>query len=541
VISNFSLIDSIILAVYLIIVLSIGFNYSRKRDRNTKDYFLAGRNMGWVVVGLSIFATNISSEHFIGLAGAGSSKGLVVGQFELMAIFVLILLGWFLAPIYIKSGVSTMPEFLGQRFDPKIRKIFAALSILIYIFTKISITLFAGGILFYKIFGLNIYASAIVIIFITGLYCVIGGAHAVMRTQVFQAILLLLGAIVLTLFGLNEVGGISGLKAKLPGQFFNMFKPASDPDFPWTGIIFGAPIIAFWYWCADQYIVQRLLSAKSEHDARRGTLLVAFLKILPIFILVMPGLIAIILYPEISGDEAYPMLLASDLLPIGIKGFVVAGLLAAIMSSLAGVFNSMAALFTNDFYKLKHPDASERELVLVGRLTTTLVVIAAILCVPLVKIITNQVYLYLQSLQGYVSPPITAVFVFGLLSKKITGKAALWTLIIGEILGLFRLGLDMGVNTGYISNPILVAIKQINFLHFAIILFVICSVLIVVLSLFTVNRKVTEERSFNYSIQESYKEFSYNLSNSGSINGYKSNLILSVFILIIIISMWSLW
>ena len=540
-INNFSLIDSLILAVYLIVVLSIGFNYSRKRDKNTKDYFLAGRNMGWIVVGLSIFATNISSEHFIGLAGAGSSRGLVVGQFELMAIFILILLGWFLAPIYIKSGVSTMPEFLGERFDPKIRKLFAAFSIIIYIFTKISITLFAGGILFYKIFGLNIYASAIVIIFITGLYCVIGGAHAVMRTHVFQAILLILAAIVLTLFGLNEVGGISGLRAKLPAHFFNMFKPASDPDYPWTGIIFGAPIIAFWYWCADQYIVQRLLSAKSENDARRGTLLAAFLKILPIFILVLPGLIAITLYPEISGDEAYPMLLASNLLPAGIKGFVVAGLLAAIMSSLAGVFNSMAALFTNDFYKLKHPEASERELVLVGRLTTTLVVIAAILCVPLVKIITSQVYLYLQSLQGYVSPPITAVFIFGLASKRITGKAALWTLIIGELLGLFRLGLDLGVNTGYINHPILVAIKEINFLHFAIILFAICSILILIISLSTKRQEATEGKNIKYSISESYKEFSYNLSNSGTINGYKSSLILSVFILIIIISMWSLW
>lgn len=497
--------------------------------------------MGWIVVGLSIFATNISSEHFIGLAGAGSSRGLVVGQFELMAIFILILLGWFLAPIYIKSGVSTMPEFLGERFDHKIRKLFAAFSIIIYIFTKISITLFAGGILFYKIFGLNIYASAIVIIFITGLYCVIGGAHAVMRTHVFQAILLILAAVILTIFGLNEVGGISGLKAKLPAHFFNMFKNASDPEYPWTGIIFGMPIIAFWYWCTDQYIVQRLLSAKSENDARRGTLLAAFLKTLPIFILVLPGLIAITLYPEITGDEAYPMLLSSDLLPVGIKGFVIAGLLAAIMSSLAGVFNSMAALFTNDFYKLRHPDASERELVLVGRLTTTLVVIAAILCVPLVKIITSQVYIYLQSLQGYVSPPITAVFIFGLVSKRVTGKAALWTLIIGELLGLFRLGLDLGVNTGYINNPILIAIKQINFLHFAIILFVVCSILILILSLFTKKMETIEGKPIRYLIQESYKEFSYSFSNSGTINGYRSNLILSVFILLIIISMWSLW
>jgi SSS family solute:Na+ symporter len=541
VITSFSFIDSLILFIYLIIVLSIGLNYSKKRDRNTTDYFLAGRNMGWIVVGLSIFATNISSEHFIGLAGSGSSRGLVVGQFELMAIFILFLLGWFLSPIYLKSGVTTMPEFLGNRFDLKTRKLFATFTIVIYIFTKISITLFAGGILFYKIFGLNIYASAIVIIFITGLYSVIGGANAVMRTHVFQAVLLILAAVVLTLFGLNAVGGISGLKAKLPTHFFTMFKPASDPDFPWTGIIFGAPIIAFWYWCADQYIVQRILSAKSENDARRGSLLAAFLKVLPIFILVLPGLIAVTMYPEISGDEAYSMLLGSNLLPMGIRGFVVAGLLAAIMSSLSSVFNSTAALITNDFYKLKHPDASERELVLVGRLSTTLIVIAAILCVPLVKIITSQVYLYLQSLQGYVSPPITAVFVLGLAYKKITAKAALWTLIIGELIGLSRFGLDMLVNIGYVSNPTLIAIKEINFLHFAIILFIISLIILLSVSLITRRREENEINRIKYSIADSFKEFGYNLNNSGTVSGYKTNLLLSFFILIIVIGLWSLW
>ncbi|HEX7358103.1 MAG TPA: sodium/solute symporter, partial [Ignavibacteriaceae bacterium] len=338
----FSQIDLLVLVAYLIIVLSLGFYYSRRSDENYSDYFLAGRNIGWFTVGISIFATNISSEHFIGLAGSGSTRGLAVGQFELMAIFTLIFLGWILAPIYLKSGVVTVPEFLEKRFDRKIRKMFAGFSIAIYIFTKILVSLFAAGLLFYKIFGLNIYASSIIIVLITGLYSVTGGANAVMRTQLFQGIILILGAVILSAFGLNAVGGFSGLEAKLPADFFNMFKVISDPDFPWTGILFGAPIIAFWYWCTDQYIVQRLFSAKSVNDARRGTLLAAFLKVLPIFILVLPGLIAAALYPEINGDEAYSALVAGDLLPIGLKGIVVAGLLAAIMSSLAGAFNSTA-------------------------------------------------------------------------------------------------------------------------------------------------------------------------------------------------------
>ena len=517
----FSQIDLLVLVAYLIIVLSLGFYYSRRSDENYSDYFLAGRNIGWFTVGISIFATNISSEHFIGLAGSGSTRGLAVGQIELMAIFTLIFLGWILAPIYLKAGVVTVPEFLEKRFDRKIRKMFAGFSIAIYIFTKILVSLFAAGLLFYKIFGLNIYASSIIIVLITGLYTVTGGASAVMRTQLFQGLVLILGAVILSVFGFNAVGGFSGLEAKLPPDFFNMFKAVNDPDFPWTGIIFGAPIIAFWYWCTDQYIVQRLFSAKSINDARRGTLLAAFLKVLPIFILVLPGLIAVALYPEIKGDEAYSALVAGDLLPIGLKGIVVAGLLAAIMSSLAGAFNSTAVLFTNDFYKTRNPHANERKLVLVGRLTTTAVVVAAILIVPLVKIISSQIYLFLQSVQAFVSPPITAVFLFGLFSKKINSKTALITLIVGETIGFSRLLLEIFSNLGVQLHPVLIWILGINFLHFAIFLFVVSISLILVLNFYSI--RVTNEFmiSIKYSISESIQELKYNFANIKTVHGLK--------------------
>lgn len=537
----FSQIDLLVLVAYLIIVLSLGFYYSRRSDENYSDYFLAGRNIGWFTVGISIFATNISSEHFIGLAGSGSTRGLAVGQFELMAIFTLIFLGWILAPIYLKSGVVTVPEFLEKRFDRKIRKMFAGFSIAIYIFTKILVSLFAAGLLFYKIFGLNIYASSIIIVLITGLYSVTGGASAVMRTQLFQGIILILGAVILSVFGLNAVGGFGGLEEKLPADFFNMFKAINDPDFPWTGILFGAPIIAFWYWCTDQYIVQRLFSAKSVNDARRGTLLAAFLKVLPIFILVLPGLIAVALYPEIKGDEAYSALVAGDLLPIGLKGIVVAGLLAAIMSSLAGAFNSTAVLFTNDFYKTRNPQANERKLVLVGRLTTTAVVVAAILIVPLVKIISSQIYLFLQSVQAFVSPPITAVFLFGLFSKKINAKTAYITLIAGETIGFSRLLLEIVSNLGVQLHPILKWILGINFLHFAIFLFVVSLTLILVLNLYSV--RITNDfiLGLQYSISESTQELKYNFASIKTMHGLKSNFVLSAFIVIIIIGLWSIW
>jgi SSS family solute:Na+ symporter len=537
----FSQIDLLVLVAYLIIVLSLGFYYSRRSDENYSDYFLAGRNIGWFTVGISIFATNISSEHFIGLAGSGSTRGLAVGQFELMAIFTLIFLGWILAPIYLKSGVVTVPEFLEKRFDRKIRKMFAGFSIAIYIFTKILVSLFAAGLLFYKIFGLNIYASSIIIVLITGLYSVTGGANAVMRTQLFQGIILILGAVILSAFGLNAVGGFSGLEAKLPADFFNMFKVISDPDFPWTGILFGAPIIAFWYWCTDQYIVQRLFSAKSVNDARRGTLLAAFLKVLPIFILVLPGLIAAALYPEINGDEAYSALVAGDLLPIGLKGIVVAGLLAAIMSSLAGAFNSTAVLFTNDFYKVRNPQANQRKLVLVGRLTTTAVVIVAILIVPLVKVISSQVYLFLQSVQAFVSPPITAVFLFGLFSKKITSKTALITLLVGETIGFSRLILEIISNLGVQLHPALIWILGINFLHFAVFLFVVSISLIMVLNIYSVRSTNDFISGIQTSISESIQELKINFANIKTVRGLKSNFLLSAFIVIIILGLWSIW
>ncbi|MEW6194898.1 MAG: sodium/solute symporter [Bacteroidota bacterium] len=534
-----SLYDSLVILIYLAAVIGIGL-YLRNRDTNTTEYFLAGRNLGWFAVGMSLFATNISSEHFIGLAGSGASRGLAVAQFELIAIFLLIILGWFIAPIYKKAGVFTTPEFLEKRFDEKSRKFFSGLSIFTYVITKILVTLFAGGILLNKIFGWSIFTSAVAIVLLTGIYTLVGGFSAVVRTQVFQGIMLFLAGLVLTLFGLNEVGGFSGLAAKLPAEHFQMFKGMDDPDFPWTGIIFGAPIIAFWYWCADHYMAQRILGAKSVNDARSGTIFTAFLKIFPLFILVLPGLIALALFPEIKGDDAYPVLIASNILPVGIKGFVLSGFLAAMMSSLSGAFNSISALYTLDFYKPKHPDASERTLVLVGRMATITIVVLVLLLIPFVKIINSQIYIFLQSTQAFISAPISAVFLFGLTLKKINAKSVLVTLIVGEFFGVSRFVLELLMKSDMITNPLLIAYSQINYLHFTIFLFLGSSILLLTLSyLFHLGNELYGKNLnlvFNgYTAGESLQKGALGMSK------VKFNILLSGVILILTLSLWSLF
>ncbi len=539
-VSGFTFLDGVVIIIFLAAVTGLGFYYAGRGEKNFSEYFLSGRNVGWVAIGFSIFATNISSEHFIGLAGSGASRGLAGGQFELIAVFILIILGWLIVPVYLKSGVVTMPEFLEKRYDRTNRKLFAYFSIIIYIFTKISFSLIAGGLLFYKIFGMGVYTSAILIVLLTGIYSVIGGAAAVIRTNVFNAVILILGALALTGFGLHAVGGFSGLEEKLPASYFSMFKGISDPDFPWTGILIGAPILAFWYWCTDQYIMQNIMSAKSIGDARRGTLLAALLKVTPLFILVLPGLIAAALFPEINGDEAFPVLITSSILPMGFKGLVVAGLLAAIMSSLASVFNVTATLFTNDFYKVKHPDASGRELVLVGRLATAVIVFTAILSIPMIRIISSQMYIYLQGLQAFISPPIVVIFLMGLLLKKASPKAALWTFIIGEVIGVSRLGLEMLVNNGILTHSFFLSVVHFNFLHFAIILFAF-SLLVFTIVNALAGVETSKAPDLQYSFAESYRELKIDFKNIKNLAGHKFNLLFSAFIFLIIIGLWSLW
>lgn len=550
-----SIYDSIIILLYLLIVLGIGL-YLRNRDTSSLEYFLANRNLGWISVGISLFVTNISSEHFIGLAGYGASRGLAVGQFELIAIFLLVLLGWILAPIYKNSGVFTAPEFWGLIFDSsnkfdksnkfdssdeynyKNRKLFASISIFSHIVTKILVTLFAGGILFNVIFGWSLFSSAVIIVLATGVYTLIGGFSAVIRTQIFQGILFFISSVVFTLIGLKEVGGFNGLVQKLPAEHFQMFKSITDPDFPWTGILFGAPIIAFWYWCTDNYTIQRILASKSVDDARLGTILASLLKIFPIFILVIPGLIAVALYPEVKGDNAYVVLLTSEIIPNGIRGLIIAGFLAAMMSSLSASFNSIAAIYTIDFYKPKHPNASERTLVLVGRMITIIVVVLVLLLIPFVKIINNQVYLFLQSTQAFISAPISAIFLFGLTVKNINVNAAFLTLLIGEFFGLSRFIIEIMMRSNLITNPILVSYANINYLHFSIYLFLGAAFLLVVLNYLPLRKRGNIVVRYNNLINANVP--SLNMNGDTAINNNRFVVFLSGLVLVLTISLWYL-
>ncbi|HEY6906449.1 MAG TPA: sodium/solute symporter, partial [Ignavibacteriaceae bacterium] len=302
---NVSAADLVIIAGYILLVLVIGL-YFRNKNKNSEEYFLAGRNVGWVAIGASLFATNISSEHFLGLAGTGAQSGLAVGHFEWLACLIVLLLGWVFTPFYLKSGVFTMPEFLEKRYNSTSRYYLSIVSIIAYVLTKISIALYAGGILLNAVMGWDMYTSAVIIVLITGLYTVIGGLSAVIYTDLVQTVILIGGSLTLTILGLNQAGGWENLTAGTPASYWHMFKPMTDPDFPWTGIVFGAPILGIWYWCTDQYIVQRVLSAKNLSNAQSGAIFAGFLKILPVFILILPGVIAYYLSNgSVSGDQAY--------------------------------------------------------------------------------------------------------------------------------------------------------------------------------------------------------------------------------------------
>src|SRR5438270_6328092 len=438
-------VDIAVIAVYFVVIFAIGFYFARK-ERTSTDYFLASRNVGWFAIGASLFVSNISTEHFIGLAGSGATSGLAVGHFEWLACLILLILGWVFVPFYLRSNVFTMPEFLERRFSRSCAAYLAAISILAYVFTKISVHLYAAAIVLERVVGWSPLTAAVILVVATGIYTIAGGLAAVIYTDLVQTLILIAGAVILTTIGLHRVGGFAGLRAGVPASYFHMIKPVSDPDFPWTGIFFGAPILGIWYWCTDQVIVQRVLSARDEGIARAGTIFAGFLKILPVFMLVLPGLIAFALYREqfvvrdgvvTNGDIAYPMLVI-NLLPAGLVGVMIAALMAALMGAMSSVFNSASTLVTLDFYKKIKPNATETQLVTFGRYATGILVILGVLWVPFIKLISAQLSIYLQAVQAYISPPIAVCFIFGILWPRMNGKGAISSLLSGFVLGSTR-------------------------------------------------------------------------------------------------------
>ena len=494
--------DWIIICVYFFILLCIVFSASRNQNTPT-DYFLAGRNVGFFAIGASIFASNIGSEHIVGLAGQGASTGLAMAHYELHA-WIVVLLAWIFVPFYYQSKVFTMPEFLEKRFGKEPRWILSIVSLTAYVLTKVSVTVYAGALVFQTLlpdtFGTPqnaFWIGAITTVSLTGLYTIAGGLRAVLYTDLLQTVILITGSSAITYFGLKELGGFGELQTFASQNIaqYQLWRPLSDPDFPWLGILIASPIVGIWYWCTDQYIVQRTLAAKDLKTARRGALLGAFFKIWPVLIFLIPGLIGAALNAkgylditknidgEIIGDQVFPTMVAT-LLPEGLRGLVVAGIIAALMSSLSSLFNSTATLFTLDIYKKIRPMVSEKRLVLIGRFATLGVVILGLMWIPIMPLISEGgLYQYLQSVQGYLAPPITAVFLLGLFNQRINNKGATWGLSLGFLLGMMKLIIQAFFGEGKITNPeVLAYIGDINFLYFSGMLFLFCSIFICVVS-----------------------------------------------------------
>ncbi|MCU0366600.1 MAG: sodium:solute symporter [Bacteroidales bacterium] len=497
------LLDWIVLGLFCLALVVVVIWAIRSKEDTSTDYFLAGRDATWLAIGASIFASNIGSEHLVGLAGAGASSGMAMAHWEMHG-WLILLLGWLFVPFYARSGVFTMPEFLERRYNKASRSFLSIISLVSYVLTKVAVTVYAGGVVFKDVFGIEsvwgidfFWISAIGLVLLTGLYTVLGGMKAVLWTSVIQTPVLLIGSVTVLILGIIKVGGWDELMQicrAVPSNDFgdsmtSLIRSPRDPDYPWTGVILGSAIIGFWYWCTDQYIVQRVLSGRDQKQSRRGTIFGAYLKLTPVFIFLIPGMIAFALDQQgvitLNGSDSAFSTLVRELLPMGFKGLVVGGILAALMSSLASLFNSSATLFTIDFYQKYKPQAPEKELVRVGRLATITVVILGILWIPVMRGLGKVLYAYLQDVQSLLAPGIAAVFALGILSKRTTPAAGITGLVVGFTLGMTRLLLKVlagGLNPDGLIYGIFV---EPNWLHYEIALFIIVIVTMVIVSYFT--------------------------------------------------------
>lgn len=495
--------DWIVLGLFCLGLIGIIIWVTKQKAETSTDYFLAGRDATWLAIGSSIFASNIGSEHLVGLAGAGASSGMAMAHWEMHG-WIILILGWFFVPFYARSGVFTMPEFLEKRYNKGSRSVLSIISLVSYVFTKVAVTVYAGGVVFKQVFGIEsmfgidfFWISAVGLVVLTGIYTTLGGMKAILWTSVLQTPILLIGSLAVMVIGLIKLGGwdeMMRICQAVPVNDYgdtmtNLMRSPKDPEYPWTGVILGSAIIGFWYWCTDQFIVQRVLSGRNQAESRRGAILGAAFKLTPVFIFLIPGMIAyamnykgMIVLPD--SDSAFSVLIR-ELLPVGFKGLVVGGILAALMSSLASLFNSSATLFTVDFYQKYKPQATEKELVKVGRIATVAVVVLGVLWIPVMRGLGKVLYAYLQDVQSLLAPGIAAVFLLGIASKKTTPMAGLVGLLTGFILGMFRLALKVfasGMNHDSLLYQVFLAP---NWLHYEIALFVLVIIVMIITSMVT--------------------------------------------------------
>ncbi len=510
--------DWIVLGLFVLALIGVILWVLSKKDKDTSDYFLAGRDATWLAIGASIFASNIGSEHLVGLAGTGAESGMAYAHWEMHGWMILIL-GWLFVPFYARSGVFTMPEFLERRYNSKARSFLSIISLVSYVLTKVAVTVYAGGVVFKDVFNVEyvtifnqqidfFWVSAIGLVVLTGIYTVLGGMKAVLYTSVLQTPILLAGSVAILVIGLVQLGGWNNLMEivrSTDATYLNeageviyrsttdsmgdLIRSPRDPKYPWTGVLLGSAIIGFWYWCTDQFIVQRVLSGRDQKQSRRGTIFGAYLKLTPVFLFLIPGMIAFAMKQQgmlnFETNDAAFSTLVKELLPKGFTGIVVGGILAALMSSLASLFNSSSMLFTVDFYKRLKPTATEKHYVIVGRIATVVIVVLGILWIPVMKGIGKVLYEYLQDVQSLLAPGIAAVFLLGIVSKRTTPTAGFTGLVVGFTLGMLRLGLNIIYKDTEADGFIYRLIVEPNWLHYEIAIFFIIIALMIVVSFFT--------------------------------------------------------
>ncbi|KAM8962268.1 sodium/mannose cotransporter SLC5A10 isoform 3-T3 [Pelodytes ibericus] len=523
-IQQFNISDIIVIVAYFVLNVAVGIWSSCRVSRNTlSGYFLAGRNMAWWPIGASLFASSEGSGLFIGLAGTGAAGGIAVAGFEWNATYILLALAWIFVPVYISSGIVTMPEYLQRRFGgERIQMYLSALSLLLSVFTKISTDLYSGALFVQVCLGWNLYLSTVLMLVVTALYTIAGGLAAVIYTDTLQTVIMIVGAIILTITAFNKIGGYQNLEtayaAAIPSVIvpnttchlprtdaMHLFRHPVSGDLPWTGMTFGLTILAAWYWCTDQVIVQRSLSAKNLSHAKAASILASYLKLLPMIFIIMPGMISRALYPdtvgcvapeickEVCGTEvgcsniAYPKLVI-ELMPSGLRGLMIAVMMAALMSSLTSIFNSSSTLFTMDIWRKIRKGANEKELLLVGRIVTVVLVAISVVWIPILQSANSgQLFVYIQSVTSYLAPPVTAVFALAIFWKRANEQGAFWGLMVGLVVGMVRMIMEFvypfprcGIPDERPS-----VLKDIHYLHFAIILCALTVGVVVGISLLT--------------------------------------------------------
>lgn len=475
-------VDLVFIGMYFVALATIIFLVNQYvGSKDSEAFFLGGRGIPWWAIGCSLFASNLGTDHLVGLAGSGAASGLAVGNYEWSACSVLLLLGWVFVPHYFARGIFTVPEYLEQRYSAGFKRFFMVLTIITIFFTKITVTLLAGAVVLEELLGLHMWVSSVLLLILTAIYTTVGGLAAVVYTEVLQSGILVLGSLGLLYYSMHAVGGWDGLVASAPAGHMSLLKPLDDPDLPWLGVLFGMPINSIWYWCTDQVMVQRVLATDKVAEAQRGCVFAGWLKLLPMYIMVLPGVVAGVLFPAetAKNSNAAFALLVKNVLPKGWVGLMLATMLSSFMAALASCFNSCSTLFTMDIYKVYHPEASERTLVIAGRAFTVAIGLCSLAWLPVILNSNDQLFLYIMGMQSIWSSPIAVIFLGSFASRAVSTRTAWVTLVSGLIMGVLYWVIQANIPRSSLTMPLLL-VKDLCILHYSIVMFLICSAIMAV-------------------------------------------------------------